>query len=775
MPYTGARRIAEKEWLAYRERRCLHLAEHPQYDSGWRRPSRRTAQAIWDLVASRMRSKGRTEPGLRIEDFLLPNYPWMSLEHDLSSAEHAMQALVVLLDAALGTGEGMSQDEEWDSDSGVTWRGEMLTANTLFDALAAHWSDHYRKAREETPATCAYEMREETLKASWRDLLRNGFRFSAIRDAILNGCPGLYKVEQRQRGYTVTIERDSSLWSDYRGVIEADGVYRRRRASIRGRVLIADDEPPPRRDRREVAAEWAYNVASTGERSRQVIDHLEGARLYLDTDAFRADLAFFEEKRRAVPPGTERTLVNELEGRLNSMQAVRDDLDDLRAAGKGPVDVPVTYPDVFNRFGAAKYLKIRSGHYKLMNRRYQAANFWPTEVTTRDSRDDVGVATDIRGVGDLVVWMSAASRGRWFRAPTDYQPDWIGDRLPLYSADVSASQIQILAVFLGLEQLETAVTERSLKTFLAERAWERSEDRADPFRLPSGFKGRDDPRLYAAVKTATMTHLYGSDLARVAFRLREPRNRAQFGPGLGDKANLARLLHDPQLHLQDVIGSKNVPGFLPACREVARIAYERDPYDGVRFVDPFDGAMVRWNPVRLQTDPKRRRWDSVAKEWKAAIGKRCVSSDGINVYANLPAGAPNDSGDYKVDRQKLARLVAPCLTHMLDAMFAGMVVEQLHARGVRTVVSVHDCWLVPFDERGQLDEALKAAGEPWLRALAPVYDALVGYLGDDETHGPWARQIRSAWQARVQAAKWPEFLTSGARLVEMKPVVTPLT
>lgn len=771
MPYAGARRIGEKEWLAYRERRALHLADHPEYDAGWRRPTRQTAQRVWDLVAAHMRPKGRSVAGLRIGDFLLPNYPWVTLEDDASSAEQAMQALVVVLDVAVAAGEGSVVDhDEFESPEETSGA---LTANSIFDAVAARWSDHYRRAREQTPATCAYEMREETLKASWRDLLRNGFRVSALRDAVLNGCPGLYHVVYRKtQGYSIVLETDSRL-TEYRRIVDADGVYERRRGGGHRRVLLPEDTIAPRPPQRKVAAEWAYNVVATGERSQQVISHLEGARLYFDTEAFRADLTLAESKRDELAAGADKSLISELKGRLVSMKAIRDDLDDLEAAGRGPAGLPTGFPDVYNHHGAAQYLKIRSGFYKLMNRRYQAAHFWPTEVTTRDIRADAASAREYTDLGEIVIWLSSSSRGRWFRAPTDFDPDWIGDRMPLVSADVSASQIQILAVFLGLEGLESAVSQRSLKTFLAERAWRRSQDPGDDFNLPDGFSGPDDERLYAAVKTATMTHLYGSELGEVAFRLREPKSRATYGPGLGTKQNIARLLHDPHLHLQGILGSDTTPGFLPACRELAKIAHDRDPYDGMRFVDPFDGAEVRWNPVRLQADPKRARWDVTQQRPRSVVGKRCVNSDGVQVYANLPSGSPNEAGDYRVDPQKLARLVAPCLTHMLDAMFASMVVEQLRALDVRTIVSVHDCWLVPADENDRLRQALKAVGEPWLRALGPVYDSLVGYLDGHETYGPWARDIRSKWQRRVQAGSWPEFLVGDDDLVELKPTVTP--
>jgi hypothetical protein len=216
----------------------------------------------------------------------------------------------------------------------------------------------------------------------------------------------------------------------------------------------------------------------------------------------------------------------------------------------------------------------------------------------------------------------------------------------------------------------------------------------------------------------------------------------EYGPGLGNAANIERLL--AQSAVSEIVGT-----FLPACQAAAQAAYDRDPYAGFSFVDPFDGMTQRWNPPRVRRD-------------------RRVVSGGTTILVHEPVGRPNAAGDYPVNRDALARMVAPCLTHAMDAMFAGFVVEQLNLRGVRDIVSIHDCWMVASDATPALYEAVEAAGEPWLRALGPIYAALAGYLGTHPVHGPRVRAWRGQWQRRCAAGdRWPVFRVSPAELMTL--------
>jgi hypothetical protein len=111
-------------------------------------------------------------------------------------------------------------------------------------------------------------------------------------------------------------------------------------------------------------------------------------------------------------------------------------------------------------------------------------------------------------------------------------------------------------------------------------------------------------------------------------------------------------------------------------------------------------------------------------------------------------------------------MVAPCIIHVLDALFSAHVMRLLAADGVTTIVGVHDCWLVPeliyradgTAEPGHtvLARAIRDAGEPWLLALRPIYEWLRTNL--KSTVGENLIEVASVeWQARVARADWPSF------------------
>src|SRR5262245_29417116 len=165
MPFTGGRggrKLSRDERVAY----FKHLEAHPDYtiySTGFHRPSAKTAEAVWSLLAPRLK--------LKLEDLLLA--PSLRLPSDELSAK---QALVVALDAAVRAGE----------------RGRMLTTNTVFDALGPHWSDHYRFIVDARRADISYDMKATSVRAIWRDFLRNGVRLDALWIQVRRGHPQLY-------------------------------------------------------------------------------------------------------------------------------------------------------------------------------------------------------------------------------------------------------------------------------------------------------------------------------------------------------------------------------------------------------------------------------------------------------------------------------------------------------------------------------------------------------------------------------------------------------
>src|SRR5207245_2219461 len=146
--------------------------------------------------------------------------------------------------------------------------------------------------------------------------------------------------------------------------------------------------------------------------------------------------------------------------------------------------------------------------YKLSNRRYQSADFWPTEISGKPITRRTRVLAEPRGrFSGLSV--DTTRRGRLFLAaaarpdagrtlatginklrPLGGDPIAALKRIPLVGVDVSSSQVQILAVFLGLTDLEDLFKGRRYWDIVAERACERDQDQKDEFSLPREFKGR---------------------------------------------------------------------------------------------------------------------------------------------------------------------------------------------------------------------------------------------------------------------------------------------
>jgi len=101
---------------------------------------------------------------------------------------------------------------------------------------------------------------------------------------------------------------------------------------------------------------------------------------------------------------------------------------------------------------------------------------------------------------------------------------------------------------------------------------------------------------------------------------------------------------------------------------------------------------------------------------------------------------------------------------MLDALFAAYVLLELHRRGVRNIVSIHDAWYIPEtpDARKVLQDALCAAGEPWFRALGDVYKYLESYLKPSPNPDWWDMLIeaRRKWDQALERHDWPMFRAS---------------
>lgn len=719
MPWARARRL-ESDWREYRERRRRHLEAHPDYDRGWHRPTEDTARRIWKLVADPM--------DLKIGD-LLPRNKKLVPDEGEDLGLRVMQALVVALDAAVAAGErgGLKSDDDDELKS----RG-MLTFNGVAESLAQRWSDNYRVALETTPSL--RNMPRQTVEVIRRDLKLNGLDCSAIWNAVRNGVPGIYETRRiPERGYVVTVEWGSQMLAKFDLIVNADANYRR--YDRPNRILLASAPEPRLRVAKKVAGGRAYQIAEPGPRAREVIQWLQSTTLWLDTAAVKDDVAKLESSL----DGDKKS-----RSHVNSGQALRSQI--ARIEGAGGVD-------------ADGFIEIRSGFHLTTNRRYEADHLWPGRVTDKDRRP-----TEVAPIpsAPLTMTLEASRRDRWFLVRPAADPDTKGQ---LVGFDVSASQFQIQAMLIGDHELEARLAKQSLKKIGVDLAWARHEDGRHRLSDPERLKAKPE-LLENSVKQAALRRGYGSPPLWIVKEFRDDPDQYA---DLGDGKAIDGLLREMGL-------GKIIDSYLPACGSAARAAYRRDKYAGFVLADPFeDNFTFRWNPIRRTSDEIRRVEDKIARllakpnregdrsalddarrELEALQRSSIVRSSGTKIYIDPPVGQPNEAGDYPVDQKTLATSVAPCLIHVLDAMFLGLVVEGLKKRGVHPVV-IHDAFLVPTDGRAELQEAIDEAGEPWLRRLGPIYDALVDYLKDDGKFGPWANAIREQWRCRVAAGNWPRF------------------
>lgn len=424
--------------------------------------------------------------------------------------------------------------------------------------------------------------------------------------------------------------------------------------------------------------------------------------------------AFLAVGRRA----QERDRYRVLAGRLASMESIRDEVRARGIADDADVEIKSTF-------------------YKHRTRRFQAVNVWPPEASSGQELVVALTPQEGEAVARLARLFYGSTRTdvpsrtvvpqriRWFRAldPMLDAPHRAArgeaGLVDLCGLDVSGSQAQILAVVMGLRDLEDQLHHTPFKKLVAlsiRALQQRRKIQASRELL------ENDTWLENVAKGAGMPGLYGGRPSNIAAELcRDPE---RYGPGLSTAGVEALFRHDPTL--------TRLLEFLPICEALGRAAAA-----GVTVEDPLDGVSFTWNP------PKRT--------------KITVSSGAFKLYVYEPNRGI-------VDQPKLVRRIAPGLIHMLDALYASIVVVFLNQQGVRDVVAIHDAFLVPHTAWYALMHAIEAAGREWLPLLRPFYDVFERYLPASTREGRVVRQWRERWEKRrvdCEAGRdtWPDFRT----------------
>jgi hypothetical protein len=793
-------KLSGDEVQEHRDRHARHIEQFPDYDAGWGRPTPETAEAVWSWLSPRLKKAGITLSDL---------FPKLKRPENETAALtlQAKQSLVVALDVFVNAGRYK----------------RTVTYNHVFDAVARRWSDNYRAAVTEGRASQVQDMTKDTAQASRRDLGRVGVRLDTLWKIVTGpwsarkGENPLYYVRRLPySGYQVRFRKqddvDAPALVEFERLVKADREYRRHPHAPR--LLPAEDPMPERELRQRVAAEVPYDRVRLGPRSDGLLAAQERTRLLLDTQAVREDFHAAERAERQTardlqqkygldpeelstwrprPPGAKQPFPSERDHALRRLPArQRCEAQKLIETYDRAVGLTANLRDVVERVGDAGELLIQSRHTRVINRRIHPVDFWPVEAPAKvrpwdEEIEDHDLDWDDLAHGD---WRrrEIAARWRWFLFQliqrngkgegqvllTDPKGkgQWV-DYRPMVGADVSSSQTQILALLLGIDDLERVAVslDPPFKKYLAAEAWRRRRGILRP-----GYTGPDDPRLVALVKATWMQVLYGSSEREIVWKQLDA-SPATFGPGwAGTEAASraktakakARVAARGAQAIKKFLGGlpwyDEVSRFLTASRRLAQRAHKKDKYAGVTFLDPFDKAEIRWNPV--------------------ARADVALSSDGHKLIVSLPGrclggqrgrpcswkkfrpARPNAAGDYPVDAGKLRRRVAPMLVHVLDAYLSGLVLERLAARGV-PAVGIHDAWLTPDFIDGQdglkvLQEVLDEAAVEWFKRLGPVYTRLVDYLGDDPHYGAFVQGIKGRWERRKAEAKtdprrWPRF------------------
>lgn len=707
-------------------------------------PREATARGVWAQVEPVLRGHGER---IRLTDVATTLLPRLTAAERESAKLTAMKALAIAIDACVCAGRDRRN----------------LYINTVFDALAKRWSRTFRDAN----ATTSWNMKEDTVRIARRELLEAGVDLDRIWSAVRDGIADLYTTRQiggpgHTRGRRVKLHRRSARFRNYDKLLRREREYRR--PPERRRLLLADRPTPPLKIAKWTVAERDYDVMNVGEPTKAVIRILESTRLFLDVKQVRADAMELGAQVKAHPW---RRMYRRW---AKIAQRNLRDPDDFQAARKKFLrehqDTQKEYRSLVGRhqhavgvyrqarrarkhIDAEGHLEIRTAYYKTRNRRFQPRHIWPTEASSKEDAEATLIApaqeTVLRGrwleLGSRAIYAKHSQRGRWFLTHASgldiehddwegWTDDFAGDRRPLVGVDARSSMYQIVAVALGWRDAEHLLRNEDFKDAIV-RAMGTLAARGK-YVLPIAT----DQQLRKGVGQIVNVS-YGAAYGSILKTLRD--DAAKFGTNWGTPETLQTLLVEgAKIDEAISIVVRMRDEYLQTARAVVEAAHQRDPFAGVSFCDPFDEEPARWH--RPRTEPK------------------VLSHGAVPLRINVPVGVDGDkiAADYfgtpRRRKGSIQNLIGPALIHALDAAYASHVILKLHDAGVRDIVMVNDCFLVPSDALPELDEALKTATEPWFRGLGPFYKVFEDYLGDDRVHGPIIDRWKRSWLARLAAA-----------------------
>ena len=345
------------------------------------------------------------------------------------------------------------------------------------------------------------------------------------------------------------------------------------------------------------------------------------------------------------------------------------------------------------------YLATKSRYFVAPNGRFQPVDLSPLGVTKKPAAWDDGAleeqSADSSGFADEEI---AGLRQRWFKAPLLSATTKVGGVYPnaqkFVSLDISSSQTQILAFFLGLEQLQEAASgpEKFQVTLNAH---------AQAYIKTQGYTGPGaEEQLKRLTKYTWMRFLYGSQVHRIVSDMWGQED--EFGPGwkvrgrtIAKRKRYATWM--AQEFIESLPGIDGLRQFKRLCAAISDCLKAEGSHEGAVFTSPYDRRngepiVTRWNPI-----------ERVDRFLDASRHKVIVKAPGHRRQGRLIAHVMDSAGNYPVDYRKLKQMIAPCVTHLQDAFFSYLVMTRLAERGVHSFVGIHDQWLVPAEVRVEGD------------------------------------------------------------------------
>jgi hypothetical protein len=714
----------------------LRLLRAAGDDSWWGRPDAQTVEAVWKIIEPTLPASLR------------------NLTPDLTARQ--------VLTTALGRFVQVGEEPEKKARRG---KRRTITRNHVFDAVAPQWSRTFRQIANDgrpgyVPTRNVSDQDRHSAEEARRQLLAVGVRLADIWKLIVTSGwskkkggenPLFYLTRPNPKlGYRVTL-RDTRALAEFQSLIGATPAPSRR--------LLLDSDPwPSRVVRRQVCAEHPYNQVVLNDKVTELLDAMERTRLVFDVGAFEEDYSCWKRIAAKIVHWKKRVPHERRQPFLRRVRIARKLRTSLDA-----------YRQVHNQVRDRKLsgvVQIKSRFFRDREGRFHAAHFWPQPISGRLDRT--------HRVAGSVFWTS--QRARWFRFPAPAWPELVG-------YDVSSSQTQILAILLGLDDLEelTRDPKFKMKVYLAEEALSR---------LPMRTHPRSAAELVPMMKDIWTRILYGGKAKEIVWdhferlvpgtftrkqyltTVRDAKRRSASRRAVAEarkyNAAIQTAEHNLEAFLEDIPwygkpGEGKLSDFFRACERLAQAAMKRDVYAGVTFTDPLSGVPIRWNPVRRARKRMNCQGFQVGLRLPGGWQGR-TDAKGRKRHSFLDAIPHPVTGDYRVNSAKLKSSIAPGVIHLLDSCFNALVVQQM-TQAV-PLVAVHDCWYVPGILDGTKAEAttglaslvvsLRLAGREWLQHLGPVYEGLVDYLAGTE-YEAFARRIQAQWQQRVAEARWPRF------------------